>query len=267
MPSPSLINPVKQRLRRGQPALGLSVRFSRNPAIIQVAEESGHDFVFIDSQHAAFNLESIAGIAQAALYSDVAALVRVKSVADPDAALLLDGGAAGIVFPDVDTVDDARQAVDICRFAPLGRRSVSGGYPHFRFAAVPAAEALPRLQEHCLLVAMVESPEGLENVDAICAVPGIDVIHFGAYDYAAAIGQPGQVAHPEVKAAQARVIAAATRAGKVAGCAGGRSAAEQVENIRSGARFIVTQSDVGLLLGAARSWVGTVREGAGQPAP
>jgi 2-keto-3-deoxy-L-rhamnonate aldolase RhmA len=258
MSQPRLTNPALERLRADKPALGLSVRLSRSPDIVRIAEASGHHFLFVDTQHAVFNAESIANIASTALGSGVACVVRVRSVNDPDVAVLLDAGVTGIVFPDVNTAEDAKEAVNLCRFAPIGRRSSSSAYPHFGFLSTPRDVTPKLLDESCLVACMIESPEGMENLDAIAAVPGIDVIHLGANDLLARIGKAGQFGGPESLAAQEQVIAATRRNGIYAGLGGDRDVAGQARCIQRGMRFLTTQSDLSLLLAAATKWTSDV---------
>ena len=252
-------NPVKERLRAGRSALGLGVRMCRSADIARIARGSGHDFLFIDTQHAVFGLETLIHIAHAADALGVAPIVRARSLDDPDVPRLLDNGVAGVVFPDVSTVDQARRAVEIVRFPPLGRRSVAGGYARFDYRPVPLPEATRRLDEGTLLVVMIETPEGLENVEAIAAVPGIDVLHLGTNDLLASMGRPGQFDHPDALAAQDRVIAAAKARGIAAGCGGNRDVARQADAIRRGALFLTTQTGVALLSAAATAWAGGIR--------
>ena len=119
-----LINPVKARMRAGDVALGLNVRLGRSADIVRIAKATGHDFVFIDVQHSIFNLETIAHMAHTALAIGVAPVVRVRGSDDPDVSMLLDNGVTGIVYPDVADAAQARRAVEICKFPPIGRRSV-----------------------------------------------------------------------------------------------------------------------------------------------
>ena len=252
-------NPVKARLRAGQPALGLGVRVCRSADIARIARGSGHDFLFIDTQHAVFGLETIVHIAQAADALGVAPVVRARSLDDPDVPRLLDNGVTGVVFPDISTVDQARRAVEIVRFPPLGRRSVAGGYARFDYRPVPLPEATRRLDDGTLLAVMIETPEGLENVEAIAAVPGIDVLHVGTNDLLAAMGKPGRFDDPDAVAAQDRVIAAAKARGIAAGCGGNRDVARQADAIRRGALFLTTQTDVALLNAAAAEWAAGIR--------
>ncbi len=254
-----LVNPVKARMRAGEAALGLGVRLARSPDIARIARATGHDFLFIDTQHSIFTSETITAIAQTALAIGVAPLVRVRGLDDPDVSVLLDNGVTGIVYPDVGTADQARRAVATCKFPPLGTRSVVGGYPHFDYRPVPLTESVPQLNEVCLLVCMIETVEGLENVEEIAAVPGVDVLHVGSNDLLANMGKAGQFDHPDIVAAQDRVIRAARANGIFAGCGGNRDVARQAEAVRRGALFLTTQTDIALLSSAARAWAEGVR--------
>lgn len=247
-------NPLKEKLARGEPALGISVRLARSPDIARIAKTTGHDFIFIDIQHSIFNVETISNMAQTALAIGIAPVVRVRSIDDPDVSLLLDNGVTGIVYPDVNTQEQARRAVEICKFAPLGKRSVTGGYPMFDYAPLPLSQAIPAINEATLLVCMIETVEGLENVEKIAAVPGVDVIHVGTNDLLVNMGLPGQFDHPDIVAAQERVNAACARFGKVAGCGGNRDVGRQASAIRKGARFLTTQTDISFLASAASDW-------------
>jgi len=251
------------RMQADEVALGMNVRLGRSGDIARIAKASGHDFVFIDLQHSLFSLESVGHIAQAALGCGIAPLARVRSVDDPDTALLLDSGVTGIVFPDVNTADQARRGVDVAKFPPIGKRSVAGGYPHFDFRPVPVAEAVKALNESTLVVCMIETPEGLANVEAIAAVPGVDVIHIGSNDLLTNMGKPGQFGDPEVLAACARVMAAAKAHGKFAGIGGDRNLERQLGYIRQGARFMTTQTDIGFLMAEASRVAGELRRAMG----
>src|SRR3984957_5854402 len=134
---PELVNPVKARMQAGEVSLGMIVRLVRSGDVVRIAKSTGHDFIFIDAQHSLFGLETIGHMAQAALGCGTAVLVRARSCDDPDIALMLDNGVSGIVFPDIDTAAEARRAVEACKFAPIGKRSVAGGYPAFDYRPLP----------------------------------------------------------------------------------------------------------------------------------
>jgi staphyloferrin B biosynthesis citrate synthase len=243
-----LLNPVKELLKAGKVALGMNVRLIRSGDIARLAKTTGHDFIFIDAQHSVFNVETIGHIAQVALGIGIAPLVRVRSCDDPDTQVLLDNGVTGIVFPDISTAAEARRAVDRAKYPPIGKRSVGGGYPIFDFRPMSTAQVVPALQENTLVACMIETREGLENVEEIAAVDGVDVIHVGSNDLLTALGKPGAFGCPEHIAALDRVIAAALKHGKVPGVGGDRNLARQAEFIRKGARFITTNSEIAFIL-------------------
>lgn len=260
--SPALRNPVKQRLAAGDIALGMIVRMSRSGDIARIAKTSGHDFLFIDIQHAIFTLETIAHIAQTALGCGIAPLVRVRSVRDPDISVLLDGGVTGIVFPDVNTAEDARLGVSRCKYAPIGRRSVTSGYAIFDFRPMAGRDVMRILNENTLVVCMIESVEGLKNIDDIAAVDGVDGLLLGLTDLLADMGKPGALNDPAVLDAVDRLIAATRRHGKFAGCGGDNDLAHQAEYIRRGVRFISVQSDGAYLMAEASRVTGGIRAAA-----
>ena|SRR5262245_6658648 len=262
--TPDISNPVKQRMAAGDVALGMIVRLARSGDVARIAKATGHDFIFIDRQHSLFSLETVGHIAQVALGCGVAPLVRVRSCDDPDTALILDNGATGIVFPDVNDAVEAKRAVDACKFAPVGKRSVSGGYPIFDFRPVPIADSVTALNASTLVVCMIETVEGLANVEEIAAVDGVDVLHVGCNDLLTAMGKPGAFGDPVIVAAIERVIAACKAKGKYAGLGGERDLARQNELIRKGVRFVTTQTDIGFLTAAAGQRTAQIRQSLGQ---
>ena len=255
-----LKNPVIERMRAGDVSLGMIVRLARSGDIARIAKTTGHDFIFIDMQHSLFSLETVGHIAQAALGCGVAPLVRVRSCRDADTSVILDNGATGIIFPDVNSAEDARAAVDACKFAPIGKRSVSGGYPVFDLKPVPLADSVAALKASTLVVCMIETREGLANVEAIAAVAGVDVLHVGCNDLLAAMGKPGAFGDPEIVAAVERVIAVAKAHGKYAGLGGERDLARQNAFIKKGVRFVTTQTDIGFLMAAAGQRTTQIRQ-------
>ncbi len=256
----TLPNPIKECFKAGRPALGMLARLGRSGEVARIAKTTGHDFVMVDMQHALYNLETVGHIAQAALACGIAPIARVRSCDDQDTAVLLDNGIMGIVFPDVNTAAEAKRAVDRSKYPPVGRRSVAGGFSVFDFRAIPAAESVRALDENTLVACMIETPEGLANVDAIAAVPGVDVIHVGSSDLLAAMGVPGAYGTPEHLAALDKVFAAAKKHGKIAGVGGDRNVARQVDFIRKGARFLTTNSDIAFVLAEGSRVTGELKK-------
>lgn len=260
----SLPNPIKECFKAGRPALGMLARLGRSGDIARIAKTTGHDFIMIDMQHALYNLETAGAIAQSALACGLAPIVRVRSCDDQDTAVLLDNGIMGIVYPDVNTAAEAKRAVDRAKYPPIGRRSVAGGFSVFDFRALPATETVKALDDNTLVVCMIETPEGLANVEEIAAVPGVDVIHVGSSDLLTAMGTPGAYGTPEHLAALDKVMAAAKKHGKIAGVGGDRNIPRQVDFIRKGARFLTTNSDIAMLLAEGKRVTGELRKALGE---
>jgi 2-keto-3-deoxy-L-rhamnonate aldolase RhmA len=253
------MSPLRDLLDADGLALGLIVRVVRSAEIALIARQSGHDFIFLDRQHAPFDLETVAGIAVAARAVGVSPLVRVRGHDDPDIAVLLDAGASGIIVPDVSTPGQARQVVRACRYPPEGARSFAAPMVSLGYAASPPGEAGRRANRETLVVCMIENRQGLANVEAIAAVEGVDVLHVGCGDLAMDMGRPGDFEAPELVAGVRAVIAASRAAGKACGFGGDRNRARQLRYIAEGVRFVTTQADVALLLDAARSGVAELR--------
>lgn len=246
-----LPNPALSRMRGGDVALGMVVRLGRSGDIARIAKATGHDFIFLDLQHALYDKETLGHVAQAAFGAGVTCLARVQSPSDPIMPLLLDNGFTGIVVPDVNTADDAKRAVEACKFKPVGRRSVSGAYPMFDFRSQPLGETLRVLNDNTLLVCMIETVEGVNNMEAIAAVEGVDVVHLGCNDLLVDMGNPGAFGSPEVVEVIEREIALCKKHGKFAGLGGDRDPQRQARFIREGIRFVTTHTDIAFLMQAA----------------
>jgi 2-keto-3-deoxy-L-rhamnonate aldolase RhmA len=134
----------------------------------------------------------------------------------------------------------------------------------FDFRPMSMAETVPTIDANTLVVCMIETPEGLENVDAIAAVEGVDVVHVGSNDLLTAMGKPGAFGSPEHIAALDRVTTAAKKHGKVAGVGGDRNVARQMDFIRKGARFLTTNSDIAFLTAEANRVTGELRKALAQ---
>ena len=243
-----LPNPALARMRGGDVALGMVVRLARSGDIARIALTTGHDFIFLDLQHALYDKETLGHIAQAALGCGVTCLARVQSPYDPIMPLLLDAGFTGIVVPDVNTADDAKYAVDACKFKPIGKRSVSGAYPMFDFRSLAVKDMLPVLNDNTLLVCMIETVEGVKNMEAIAAVDGVDVVHLGCNDLLVDMGNPGAFGSPEIVEILEREIAVCRAHGKFSGLGGDRDPVRQARFIKEGIRFVTTQTDIAFLM-------------------
>lgn len=246
-------NRVRERVAADSVAYGIGVRAVRSGEIALLAKATGHDFLYIDTQHAIFDPREIAEITQVALGAGIAPFVRVRSATDPDISLYLDAGVLGIVAPDIVSADQARALVDVVKYTPLGHRSLSGFSVHSSFRPVPVASQLRAENESIMLICMIESRAGMDAIEEIAAVPGVGGLYLGFADLLSDIGLPGAFDSPEVDNALATLIDVTTRYGLVAGSGGAPTPSLQLRAIRAGVRFIMSSSDLGL-----------IRSGAGQ---
>jgi 2-keto-3-deoxy-L-rhamnonate aldolase RhmA len=230
------------------------VRMTRSGEIARLARASGHHFVRVDLQHSLLDTETVAMIAQTGLALGVPTVVRVRGVGDPAVPALLDGGVQGIVFPEIASAAEARACVEACRFPPLGLRSYGGGYPQLDYASAPMEDTIAALERTTLVVCMVESAEGLAELDAIAAVDGVNAIHLGLSDYLLSIGKPGRVWDDEAIDAIDRVVAAARSHGRHAGLGGSPTTDHQAMAVRAGVRLLTTKNDVNFLQQGAHAW-------------
>ena len=185
-----------------------------DPRILELCGLAGASAVWICNEHVSndwFNLEN--QIRAAKLY-DVDTIVRVEKGSYSDYVKPFEADATAIMVPHVKTAEEARHIVEMTRFNPLGRRALDGGNTDGRYCQIPLTDYMAHSNTERLLIFQIECPVALENVEAIAAVPGYDLLLFGPGDFSHLIGKPGQINAPEVVAARQRVVAAAKKHGK-----------------------------------------------------
>jgi 2-keto-3-deoxy-L-rhamnonate aldolase RhmA len=258
---PSLVNPLAARLRAGDIGLAMMIKHARTVDIALAARTMGFDALYFDLQHSTVPEDAVAQVSSAAVQAGITPIVRIPEGGYGTALRLLDAGALGIVVPDLSTAEQAREAVMHCKFAPLGRRSNAGRYPQFAYQALPAVPSRDALNDNTLLIVMVESLGALENVEAIAAVPGVDVVHIGSSDLSSDLGVPGQNTHPKVLDALERVVAACRKHGKVPGMGGlsGGDSKPYEQAIKLGARFFSAANEWALMMAAGEERVKALR--------
>jgi 2-keto-3-deoxy-L-rhamnonate aldolase RhmA len=249
----SIKNHAKARLQAGKLALGMGLRQARTVDIAQIAKTSGFDWLFIDMEHNSMDIDTAAQICAGALVGGITPIIRVPGHEPFHATRLLDTGAMGIVVPHVSTAEQAAHVANMCRFPPAGGRSIPGMLPQVGFEALPIADVVRAINDEILVVAMIETRDGLANVEAIAAVPGIDVLLVGATDLAAELGITGQLGHARIGEAIDTVCAACARHGKVPGVGGVYDEALMSAYVQKGARFILSGSDLAFLMAGAKA--------------
>lgn len=245
-------NRFKRGLAAGEVQIGLWTQIA-SPISTEVAAGAGFDLLVIDAEHAPNDVTTVLPLLQVCAGYPVSAVVRPPWSDMVLVKRYLDIGAQTLLIPFIDTPEQAAEAVAFTRYPPEGVRGVATCHRANRFARVPDYHA-KAASELCLLV-QIETRRGLDNLEGIAAVEGIDGIFIGPSDLAASFGHLGQPGHPEVQAAIAEVPARLRASGKPAGIL---SPVEEValNHIGLGYRFVAVGSDLALLAGQTAALAG-----------
>jgi 2-keto-3-deoxy-L-rhamnonate aldolase RhmA len=248
---PLTVSTTRQRLKAGKMALGFGVHHLRTVAAPVLAAATGHDWMFIDGEHGAFNIQEITQLCIAALPTGVTPIVRVCANAIDEATRAIDNGAMGIVMPHVDTAEQAKRIADALHYPPMGHRSWGGPPAIYGYLPPATAEAQAAINAEILTVVMLEGPEAIRNADAIAAVPGVDVLFIGTSDLTAELGISGQMGHPKVIDAYKSVGEACHKHGKTLGMGGVYDEENAARYVGMGAKFILSGSDHSYIMSGA----------------
>jgi 2-keto-3-deoxy-L-rhamnonate aldolase RhmA len=249
--TPTLHNPLQQRLATGGLGLALIVQKAGSADIALAAQACGYDALSIDLEHSVLGEHAAAQICLAALGAGIAPLVRVPSQDPHFANRVLDAGALGVIVPHVENAQQARAVAAACRFAPQGQRSATYRWPHWRYREVSPVQARAGLDAATTVIVMLESPQAIERADEIAEVPGVDILHVGTVDLCDAMGIAGAQDDPRVMAALEHVAAACRRHGKVAGAGGiGGRPALVAKAVAAGVRFVTAGIEWDLMVNA-----------------
>lgn len=242
---------LKERLRNGEQVLGTMVTTFASPDIAKILQVCGFDFLIVDCEHGSFTTREVANIIAVARGIGMPALVRIPEMRREHALKFMEMGASGLLLPNTESAEQAQMLVDCTKYAPLGHRGVSLSRPHTDFKKVSGATYMPQANDETILMCQIESRKGVEHVEEIIAVEGIDVAFIGPNDMTQDYGILGQFEHPEIVAAFERIVAAAEANGKWAGAHFG-GAAPLKPWLKKGMQINMWNSDNGLLaLGAA----------------
>jgi 4-hydroxy-2-oxoheptanedioate aldolase len=239
-------NPVKQKLRSGQPTYGTWLSLGDLYAT-RVLARMGWDWLTLDIEHSAVDWSQAAMIFAAVADAGCVPLARVPEGTHHYIKRVLDAGAWGIVVPMVDTVEQAKIAIAAAKYPPIGNRSVGGGMHAMNFNA-SAGDYYQNANDEILVVLQTESPRGVENAEAIYSLPGCDAIFIGPNDLRFQMRKPDG-AFPtadEHEAMVQRVI----QVGKKVGCPTGihaMSPESALDRTKQGMQFLAIGSDLRMM--------------------
>lgn len=250
---------VKTKLLHGETVFGTFIQHMIAPAFVDFLPEGALDFVIVTAEHNGLDLAEFLPIRYALAAKGVACLARIHS-RDPDDVSKACDAFDGVVVPYVEEVEHAKRLAAAAVYRPLKGRALAqvlaGG-------AWPSEETRKYVTEvkcrDTLFVPMIESLAGIENLDAICSIPGVSAVFVGPNDLTVNMGIPNEYDHPDLVAALQRIIDTAERHHVAAGCWFGKR--EQMQRtIRQGARFNVFSNDSSLLREAIQQSFSALRK-------
>jgi 2-keto-3-deoxy-L-rhamnonate aldolase RhmA len=244
-------NPIRTLLRDGKPVVGVTISTSSIEITAQIAD-MGFDFLWIEMEHSPITLETARTMILATRGSKTMPFIRVPVNELWTAKRVMDMGALGVIFPFVSSPEGAKLAAEACKYPPAGRRGSGAGLATFRWPAPGGYYDFA--DQNIVVVTNVEEASAIDNIDAIAATPGIDVLFVGVSDLSFSFGLRGYQDHPRMKEALQRVVRAAHREGKAVGRP--LVAAQQYQQfVDEGFTFFQAQTELNLMATGAEAYL------------
>ena len=252
-------NSIRRRALSGETVLGAMIFEFFVPGMPQILCNAGCEYAIYDMEHGGLSFESLKMLAAASRGTGVVPMVRVPRGEYHFIARALDVGAQGVMVPMVESGEQARSIAQSARYPSKGRRGAAFGFAHDNYEPGDPATKMREADLRNLVIAQIETEKGLEAVEEIAAVEGIDCVWLGHFDLTNFLGIPGQFDNPDYKTAVKRIVAA----GKTHGKALGFMAADAVlarQHKDLGFNMIATGTDQGLLISGVRAILQSARE-------
>ena len=232
---------VLEKLRAGKTASCFKVNLN-DPKVSEIVALAGFDCVWLDQEHIGQDWSALASGIWAAKAHDADVMVRVSRGSYSDYIRPLEMDAAGILVPHIMNLEDARKVIKMVRFHPLGRRPVDGGNADGAYGTLDFNEYINQANKQRFVALQIEDPEPLDDLEAIAALEGYDMLFFGPGDFSHGIGAPGEWNHPKLIETRKLVAQMANKHGKYAATVG--SLDNLNELIDMGYKFISVGADV-----------------------
>jgi 2-keto-3-deoxy-L-rhamnonate aldolase RhmA len=245
---------LRERLEKGESAIGAWIA-TGSPNVVDILRNLRFDWLVFDMEHSPISIETVNHMVQVLNGSPITPVVRVGQVDQALMKLVLDSGARGIVVPLVNTPEEAERAVKFAKYPPAGIRGVAGAKASEY--GLTLSSYIRNANAQTTLIAQIETPEAVENIEEIVAVKGVDVAFVGPSDLTMTLGLYDDRSNPKVVEGMQKVVRACTDAGKVAGVM--TSNLDEVKlAVERGFKFISLGSDSRHLMMGARSFLAGV---------
>lgn len=246
MPTPKLGKILKEKLIKGDTVFGTFIAQTVNPAVVDFLPDNALDFVIVSLEHTALDLAEFLPLRYALAAKGIACLARTHSREPDDVSKVCDT-FDGVVVPYVEEVEHAKRLAAAAVYRPLKGEALERVLTEGKWPSDKTKRYIH--EERCantVFVPMIESLRGVENLDAICSIPGVHAVFVGPNDLTTTMGIPNEYDHPDLIAILGRIIRAADERHVAAGCWFGKPD-QALRTIRQGARFVVYSNDNVLL--------------------
>ncbi|MFC2155183.1 HpcH/HpaI aldolase/citrate lyase family protein [Acidobacteriota bacterium] len=203
----------RRKLKEGKPLIG-TIQSLSALEISEILAAAGFDWLFIDMEHTVLDVPAVQRILQAA-QGRIGGIVRVPAGEEVWVKRVLDAGAEGLIFPQVNSAGQAKKIVQLCKYSPEGNRGV--GLSRAQGYGIRFNEYVESANRDTVVIIQVEHIEAVKNIEAIVQVPGIDALFIGPYDLSGSMGKIGKVDDPEVQEKIETVLLAGLKAGLAVG--------------------------------------------------
>lgn len=199
------VNKVKKALAEGQVQLGCAFAQLRSPEVSRILAKAGFHWMYLDTEHGDFGIESVQDICRAAFEWGLCPIVRVADLQYSLIARALDNGAMGIVFPRVESPELLANAISWMKFPPVGVRGFGLTPTHVEYedATIPAIAS--HINDNTLVVLQIETQAAVDRRDELLSVPGIDAVMVGPVDLSISLGVGGEFFHPKMVEAMEKI--------------------------------------------------------------
>lgn len=248
-------NELKKRLYAGESVLGLFSTVD-SMELIEIAGLCGFDFTVIDCEHGAFSIESVRKLIPAAELRGMTPLMRITDKLPSTILRSLDIGTYGILAPDVESAEEAKRIVKSAKYYPMGQRGMA--IPRAGDYGLMTEDYHSFANENTLIAVQCESKAGMDHLEEISAVEGIDVIFIGPFDLSQSLGVPGQIESQTVKDAIQTSLVKIRSAGKIAGIYA-VDAGQAKQYIDMGFCFVLVSQDTDYFSQACRKMLEEIR--------
>ncbi len=205
----SLMNPLKQKMANDEVVVGVTLAELLRPLVVKIYANAGADFVYLENEHTMFDPAALADTLLCARDNELPVVMKTPYLDKGATIKLLDAGAMGLQLPMTETAEDIRTFADWIKYPPAGRRAVQCGYASTGYEDVDLNTFLKQQNEDTMVIAHVETQEGVQNIDDILGTGVVDVVFIGQDDMSIRVGAAGDHHDPRHLAAIQRVSDAA----------------------------------------------------------